>query len=321
MKSQGVVGKSDDVLEMIQRLENQEQEEYEDCLDSDDEVEESDSLDQRIAGIDLEDADAIWENLDEQERQEFKSLIYNNEFLDIIERKSPWWCQQVKTKLVQDEDEMEVELKEILKSCPTIAEEIAAFDNLTKKDPHPCIIFNCCNIVAAYAYLFRYYNGDCLSYADEFVNTLIEICDNLKNETNFLDESVSLTVESVLSNCSRIGLPVDSDIRSNLYEDLRKLSKGPILDSICHQRRNDFVLAALSDCLCLFHQAQIMNRKLKNGPKAQSKFLSEFPSSNVKLSRCQSNKIIKKCLRKIEYLLSFVKHKYVSEVHRIKINE
>lgn len=319
MKCQGAAGKSEDVLEMIQRLENQDQNEYEDCLDSDDEDEETaESLDQRVAGIDLEDADAIWEKLDEHERQEFKSLVYNNEFLDMIERKAPWWSQHTKSKLVQDEEEIQKELKEIMKSCPNVSKNIVDFNLLSKKDPHSCIIFNCCNVVAAYAYLFRYYNGDCHSYADEFVNSLIEISDNLRNDANFLDESFASVVENVLSNCSKSELPVDNDIRLNLYEDLKQISRGPVLNAI----NNDFVLSALSDCLNLLNQAQKLNRKVKNpetGTRAQSKFLSEFPSSHVKQSCHHDNITIKKCVKKVEYYLSFVKDKYVSEVKRVNI--
>lgn len=323
MKAQGAVGKGEDVLEMIQRLENDEQDEYEDCIDSDDEEEEADeSLDQRIAGLDLEDADAIWEKLDEHERQEFKSLIYNNEFLDIIEKTTPWWCQQVKIKLILDEDEMSKELMEILRTCPEISKKIADFSELSKKNPHPCIIFNCCNVIAAYVYLFRYFNGDCRSYAEEFVNNLIEISDNLKNETNFIDENVATVAESVLSNCSRLELPVDSAIRSNLYEDLKQISRGPVTDTISQQHRNDFVLSALSDCLQLFNEAQAAIRKHKNAKgssSAQSKFLSEFPSSHTKLSSNHSSEMIKKCRKKVEYYLSFVKDKYATEVRRVGI--
>lgn len=318
MKSQSAGGKGADILEMIKRLEEtQSEEENEDNFDSDDEKEEGGRLDERFQGIDLDDADAIWENLNEQERQEFKSLVYNNELHDIIEISSPWWCQQVEHKLIQDEEEMSVEFDIIMKKCPTINKDIAHFDSISKKNPHSCIIFNCLNVVSAYAYLVRYYNGETSNLSDEFVNNMIEICENLKNEKNFIDENVSSVIESVLSNCSKMGLPSDGEVRSTLYGDLRRLYDGPFEGSANCPRRKFFLLSALSESLDLFKKCSIR----KNGSTSETKFLSEFPVSNTNVLSKESRKLVKKCIKKLEYFLSFVMHKYDSEAQKLNILE
>lgn len=321
IKSQGIVERSDEIFGMIERLEHQDQDHYTENLDSDDEDEnDANGLDCRIAGINLDDADAIWEKLNEQERQELKSLLYNNECHDMIERITPWWCNQMNTQLIRDEEMFQSEIENILKSCPEFAKNIADFENLTKTNPHSCIIFNCCNIVTAYVYLFRYFNGDCHSYVNEFTDSLIEICDNLKKDTNFLDENISSVVESVILNCANNGLPTDSNTHFILIDDLKKIINGPILD-MGAQRERDFLLSALSDCLNLIETAYNQNQERKsvkkNDQKAKSRFLSEFANTNAKLNYYHSKKIIKKNVKKIEYLLSFVKHKYSSAVYQI----
>lgn len=325
IKSQTNVGKSDKIIDMIERLEQHDgQEECTEDLDSDDEDDNhGNDIEHRIAGINLDDADAVWESLNEKERQEFKSLIYNNEFHDMIERINPWWCNQMEVRLIREEDSHQNELTNILKSCPEVLRNIPNFENVTKIKPHPCIIFNCYNIVVAYVYLYRYYNGDCLSYANEFVSSLMEISDNLKKNTNFLDEDISSVIGSVILNCVNIGLPTDNNTRFILMDDLKKITEGP-MSGIDGQREKDFLLSALSDCLFLIEQAQIQHRERKSENKKyqeiKSKFSSEFPDAK-KLSNCHSNKIMKKNAKKIEYLLSFIKHEYSSLDHKINWQE
>jgi len=70
------------------------------CLDSDDD----EPLDKRLAGIDLNDADGVWDSLTPGEREEFKKLVTDvSSTSTIIPEWVPWWrLPPEKVKLVEE---------------------------------------------------------------------------------------------------------------------------------------------------------------------------------------------------------------------------
>ena len=62
-------------------------EDEEDLLDSDDD----DELSDRMAGVDLDDADAIWKLLTPGERKEFERLVDTGDISKMVPEYKPWW--------------------------------------------------------------------------------------------------------------------------------------------------------------------------------------------------------------------------------------
>ena len=62
-------------------------EDEEDHLDSDDD----DELSDRMAGVDLDDADAIWKGLTPGERKEFERLVDSGDISKMVPEFKPWW--------------------------------------------------------------------------------------------------------------------------------------------------------------------------------------------------------------------------------------
>lgn len=58
-------------------------------LDSDDESDTD--LAERLNGIDLDDADSVWDKLTDNERQEFEELLRKGDVTKIIIPWDPWW--------------------------------------------------------------------------------------------------------------------------------------------------------------------------------------------------------------------------------------
>lgn len=59
-------------------------------LDSDDESEGAD-LAERLAGIDLDNADQVWEQLSEEERRQFEELLQSGDVSEVVPTWEPWW--------------------------------------------------------------------------------------------------------------------------------------------------------------------------------------------------------------------------------------
>lgn len=303
------------VLEMLQRVEatddvEDEEEDWED-LDSDDDENEHADLAERLAEVDLNNADAIWEKLTDEEKQEFKSIVYNGEIEKIVQPVEPWWKLHLEEKAVVDLQEEELKVKEILKKCPKVPNDVKDFQKISSKPPAACIIYNIADLVGAYTYIFRYYNGDHLSYEMEATDTLISICDNLKANTNF--ESTIAVADSVMMSCLNLNLFSDLSSKNLMLEDLRSIFDGPGDDTHSHS----FILSALSDTLQLFKTAKQKYRK--DQPKSSStsdgskrKFSAEFVSGDgrTEFKQLENQTHFVGCIRKIEFYLSFVKFKY-----------
>lgn len=310
-------GSSDDkkkVFEMLQRVEESDQmgeeEDWED-LDSDDDEGEHADLAERLAEVDLNNADDVWERLTDEEKQEFKSIVYNGEIEKIVQPVEPWWKLHLDEKPVRDLEVEEKQVLEILKKCPTIPNDIKDFAKISTKTPAACIIYNIADVIGAYTYIYRYYNADHLSYELEASDNLISICDNLKSNANF--NSIVSVADSIMLSCHDMNLFSDLNTKEATMEDLKDILNGPGDD----KHASSFMLSALGDILLLLKAAKY---KYRNGsPKNSStsdgtkrKFSAEFMTADGKTEFKQlvNGTHFVGCIRKIEFYLSFVNCRY-----------
>lgn len=133
---------------MLQRIENEDEEENWQDIDSDDSFE--GDLGDRLDGIDLNNADAVWEKLTKDEKEEFKSIVYNGEIEKIVEPVDLWWKQRLDDKPVVDIEENEKKLKIIIEKCPKVLDDIKDFSKISTKKPAQCITYNIANIIGTY---------------------------------------------------------------------------------------------------------------------------------------------------------------------------
>jgi len=203
-QQQSVSGDQKNVLEMLKRLEEPESDTEYDDLDSDDDQSENDDLPERLAGVDINNADEVWKRLTNDEKQEFKSLVYNGKLEEIVKPVEPWWKLTLDKKLVTDVAADQLKIKEFLKKCPKVPRNIADFDKMSNKLPAKCIIYGVANVIGAYCFVYRYYNGDHLSYEIEATENLISVCENFKSNSNF--ESISAVTDSIMLNCHNLNL-------------------------------------------------------------------------------------------------------------------
>lgn len=70
--------------------------------------------------------------------------------------------------------------------------------------PANCVKYNLINVLCAYAFTVRYFNGEHLDFCNEAVATLATICTALKKGQNF--EEYDTAVKSVEQECIIVGI-------------------------------------------------------------------------------------------------------------------
>ncbi|XP_039447754.1 zinc finger HIT domain-containing protein 2 [Culex pipiens pallens] len=274
-------------------------------IDSDD-AEDVPDLSERLGKVNLDDPNAVWERLTEEERKDFQSLLENGDVGRILPEVDPWWNGEFKVELVQAAESKVVSKGEshLLETCPSVKRVIRSFSELSSKPPSPLMRYNVTNILAAYAFVFRYFNGDFTGNAPEVVNTLISIAGNFKQNSNY--DSQSLAVESVCHECRQEQLPADKETSRLLTQDVEKLLAGP---EQCGQKyRKHFLLAALSDV----HRLIVLTKGY-DGEKTKAsrdveggEFSSKFKDDIGELKYLEPVKV-RSYLKKIEFMLSYAK--------------
>lgn len=102
----------------------------EDEKDSDDD-ESIPDLANRLEDIDLDDSEAIWHLLTDDEKKEFETVV-KNDITKILPVWEPWWLFYKEKKLVSElnENKLNVEF-DYRKACPSIIKNIKDFNDIS----------------------------------------------------------------------------------------------------------------------------------------------------------------------------------------------
>ncbi|XP_055606964.1 zinc finger HIT domain-containing protein 2 [Uranotaenia lowii] len=304
------------VLEILQRLQNVNDGE---ALDSDgssglfegDQCDEADSDDgeevpdlvERLADIDLNNADDVWARLTDEERMEFQGLLETGNLSQILPQTKPWWSLDYKINLVKptSDENFSVGEEDLFTNCPALKKTIKDFSEMSSKAPSHCTKNNLINILAAYCFTFRYFNGDFEGCWAEIANCLVSISGNLKSNTVY--ESESMAIESVCHECRQQQMPADEQASKLLQHDVRKILRGP--QGCGENYRKHFLLAALSNVHQIFGQAK---SKLPKKDSQKGEFSKRYSDENRAETQNYSEPAkLRLYSKKIEYLLSYVK--------------
>lgn len=266
------------MYEMLQRIENDppitgDFDLSDDELDSDDDGDEEyeaadgdddDDLAKRLEGVDLNDADAIWSLLNENEREEFNKIVQSEDVTSILPKFNAWWETKVKKKLITEMngDETGDDLEQSTESVdhPKIIETIKDFGLISTKPPAPCVTNNLINVLAAYASMVRYFYGEPETNKFDAVDYLLAICANLRVNANFDDSAVA--IESIRQDAHNEGYAIDEPDVQQIQNDIECFMNGPIEG----KQTNTFMLAALSELHRLFSATKAA-QKYTNGTK------------------------------------------------------
>ncbi|XP_026727079.1 zinc finger HIT domain-containing protein 2 [Trichoplusia ni] len=291
------------MIDILKRMQDDDNIDINDLIEYDDDDEPGDSddeagvdLEERLKDLNLDDADAVWNALTQDERNEFEALLNQGDVGSILPQWVPWWMYHKEKKLVEDVGTND---EEALKSCPQL-KVVPKFETLTAVKPSPAIKNNITNVLASYAFIMRYFNGE-VDPAEGIVY-LLDVCANLESNTNFDDPAVAL--EAVAQKCLQSELiQTDEASLTVMKKDTFLIIRGP-----SEENEKFYCKAALSHLHQILTKAKSAekNKKEENIVKEKMEFSRKFPKHEKEHLPSLDISKVKKCIKKVEYYLSFI---------------
>ncbi|KAJ8711137.1 hypothetical protein PYW07_008379 [Mythimna separata] len=290
----------DKMIEILKRMQNEDTDniDIDNLIEYDDEPADSDDeeeidLEERIKDLNLDDPDAVWNALTEDERNEFEALLNQGDVGSIMPQWDPWWTYRRDKKLVED---VAVDDSKALENCPEL-KAVVKFETLTTIKPSPAIKNNITNVLASYAFVMRYFNGEI--EPREAVIFLLDICDNLDSNANFDDPAVAL--ESVAQKCLQSNLiETDEASLTVMKKDTFLIIRGP-----SEENEKYYCQAALSHLHHILSMAKSLGKQEKTD-KTKTDFSRKFPDHQSEHLPSLDVSKVKKCLKKVEFYLSYI---------------
>ncbi|XP_075984181.1 zinc finger HIT domain-containing protein 2 isoform X2 [Anticarsia gemmatalis] len=288
------------MIDILKRMQDEDNIDIDDLVEYDD-VDSDDGneigLEERIKGLNLDDADAVWNALTEDERNEFEALLNQGDVGSILPQWEPWWMYHRETKLVEEVTDGGTD-DEALKKCPVL-KSVPKFESLTSVKPSPAIKNNITNVLASYVFIARYFNGDVEPV--EGTICFLNICDNLDSNTNF--EEPAIAVESVVQKCLQSELiQTDEASLEVMKKDLFLVIRGP-----SEENSKYYCKAALSHLHQILSKAKSQEKVSKpSSVTVKTDFSRKFPEHEKKHLPSLDVSKVKKSIKKVEYYLSYI---------------
>lgn len=189
-------------------------------------------------------------------------------------------------------------------TCPKLKPFVPLFNNLCvseinpsfpalrlfvlQKNPSPSLKYNLINMVCAYVFTARYFNGDHFDFPNEATSCIATLSLALIGKQNF--EDFVTAVSSVQCECLQSNwITVDKENLDTMESDLEHVLKGPK-----EEDKKYYVLAVLSDLY------ELLNAALKGGNVAKALPGSSFPGLQL-----QTKREIMLSVKKVEFYLSY----------------
>ncbi|XP_072382109.1 zinc finger HIT domain-containing protein 2 [Diabrotica undecimpunctata] len=259
-----------------------------DELDSDDEDEMLD-IGERLQGVNLDDAEKVWDKLTDSEKQDFVAFLKSEDVSNLIPSWQPWWMVY-NPSLVEEVEKVD----DYKKDCPEIG-SIKDFSKLSSKAPAECVKYNLINILTGYAFTTRYFNGEHFEFPHQAVSCIVTISLTMKVGQVF--EDFETAVKSVEQECINSDwIMTDSENIEIMRQDIERILKGPK-----KSEPKFYILCALSDI------NHLLNNSLKetNDAKTSDGFSKLFPNHHFPSVKLEQPDKIKTHIKKIDYFLSY----------------
>lgn len=264
------------VLEMLQRVKDDDP-----GFDSDDDEED---LEARLQGLDLEnDTKTVWNKLTNKEKKEFERLMAGGELSTLVEVWTPWWNDKV---LISEMNERKEKTR-----IPAIQKNITDISTLLSKGkPSADLKNNVINVLYAYCFVCRLYNGDHLSFPIEVTKEVLSVSKVLRDTAvcGSPPEAIQMCFQC-LQNRDKENL-TSRQFNISMIEDVIRIIQGPSQYDPLQS-----VMAALSELILLFHKAMSeLTTDIKKSKEEQTRFENKDLKKKVFIS-----------LKKVEFLLSW----------------
>ncbi|XP_072049445.1 zinc finger HIT domain-containing protein 2-like [Amphiura filiformis] len=310
-------GSSEDkkkILEILQRVEDTNED-----LDSDDDSDETaDSLERRLADLDLDqDADAVWERLTEKEKHEFEQVLKAGKLGDLLDAWTPWWIHHERGLIVDlpecnvapiTPDGVEARGEQTgttpntnPNQVPKIMERIPKLSDLLKSSrPSDLVVYNLTNVLYCYAYITRLHNGAHFELSGQATQGILDLSQVLSANRNFssTEEAIQSAVNNITQNPAYFSsnLLTISIVQDVVHILLGQSKETPLL----------YTLAALSDLYRLLSTAKkTIDKDMKDDKKSSKQGTVEANTKDVDKSHEQRRTLIFQCRKKVEFFLAW----------------
>uniref|UniRef100_A0A1B0A7U5 HIT-type domain-containing protein n=1 Tax=Glossina pallidipes TaxID=7398 RepID=A0A1B0A7U5_GLOPL len=236
-------------------------------LDENDNEDDELDLAERLKGVDINDADTVWECLTSREREEFKDMLKTGDIMKLVPDYVPWWLRKLNSKIVEIGKESDDD-----SSLPPIMNNIPKFSAICQKEPSPCLHYNLWNILSAYTCMNRFFGGEHLINPHEACVCLVNLSLCLKFGTNFEDVEdaiISVEMEALTTGNGAIQLMPAGSGKTPFVENREQLQADARAIMASHR----FKLAAISDILTTF---SLTKKILKHPKKQDTEFQKAF---------------------------------------------
>lgn len=255
-------------------------------------------LAERLQDVDLNDANAVWSQLTESERQEFENILQSNDISQLMEVRAPWWTHKNPKPLIEEITPEPPKKNQPNADIPPICPNIPNLSQVSARPPAVCLRHNIVNVISAYSLTFRYFNGEHLNSAKESCSFLISISGSLRANANFSDDQMA--IDAVLNDCSTEHIDLEDGQDALVREDVQSILDGPDGDS--HQ----YSLAALSDVHRLLWTAKKSVSSSVPTPSHDGEFSKRFMDhQNINFDLVNRSKLSAGA-KKLEFYLAFV---------------
>eukprot|EP00092_Neocalanus_flemingeri_P008095 GFUD01008735.1.p1 GENE.GFUD01008735.1~~GFUD01008735.1.p1 ORF type:complete len:361 (+),score=114.89 GFUD01008735.1:57-1139(+) len=291
----------DSMMDILQRMNKEDDCESDDSDDDEDPVD----LGERLQGIDLDNADDVWEKLSKDEKKQFDELVKSGDLASVLPEYTPWWKVKVEEKKIRDLSEPEDESYK--ENCPEVYKNISKFSSICS-NPSVYLKYGLLNVLYAYAYAVKYFSGDYKDEHCEFVEIVQLLAKNLDGHNFELADTAVEAAASEVNNHQFLGISIE--FSRNVKKDVVEIVKGPTGED------NYYILAALSD---LKSQFEKVVKYLKRGKKDSTQNLTTEttePSNLPIWLRTVDRKpelkldLVKKHLKKVDFYLSWSEQFY-----------
>ncbi|KAK4304960.1 hypothetical protein Pmani_023122 [Petrolisthes manimaculis] len=288
------------MIEILRRANSGESplEDGEDALDSDDD-EDMEDLDKRMADIDLNNSEAVWKKLSEEERKEFQELIKNGEIEDLIPPWIPWWEQEVPK--VQEVSSPSSSTPAYVLNCPNVV-DAPMIKEVMKGSPSPCIPFNILNVLAAYSWTVRLFNGDHQDSSLDATEAIFVLSSVLSSNANFEEAAVAVESPKIEAQ-NHLWLMESEEFCNTVRNDVWKILKGPTSTD-----KTFYMRAAISEIHVLLSTCKVSLTKRKKSPGTRKgifppTLLQDSNQVELKLTTLPT---VKLAMKKVEFFLSYI---------------
>lgn len=250
------------MLETLRKLHNEEEEE------------EDDDLDYKINFIENCNnikEEELWAQLTESEKERFRDFINSEEVENILPVWIPWWTKK------------EPKVQELCNRNQIQMPNIKPLSLLTSRVPSECVKYNLTNVIYAYVYVAKKYNGDYHEFYEEAAHAFLYLAPVLYSNINFnsAGEAVHYCIQKLCAQNGEFSL-----VREAAIELLKEVSLIFESTDACIPEKS--VIYSLFEIVTLFERM----RKYTKQHQDEDDILIE------------KNKL-KKSIMKLEYFMSW----------------